>query len=280
VNAHTELEADLRLQASSPAQDYRSGVGAPSGAETQLLRDSAAGGRIAEKREPAQGGQATDERVDKTRKKGGQTSDDGMSVNDNRGGQIAKEHENAQGGQVVGERVGKTGKKGGQPVNDGMSANSGGGGQTAQVIPLSSVHPNFRAWVGDPATPKNPALDDPISGQQPVDGQAVSWLKGLLPESHSGWWEVGDKGKGFSVRFRWRDTNRQTLLFPQIAGEEFIALRRSGPEEATGILRERISANLHSFLLNPAKRDRALIVAWKLGININPDEYKIASAER
>jgi len=133
--------------------------------------------------------------------------------------------------------------------------------------------------VGNAATPENPTPDDTISGEQPADGQAANWLKSLLPESQSGWWEVQAKGKGFAVKFRWRDTDRQTLLFPQITGAQFVVLKESGSREAAGILLERISANLHSFLLNSAKRDKALIVTRKLRININPDEYKIGSAE-
>ena len=81
------------------------------------------------------------------------------------------------------------------------------------------------------------------------------------------------KGKGFAVKFRWRDTERQTLLFPQITGEHFIALKQNRSEEAARILRERISANLHSFLLNPAKRDKALAVAVKLGIDLPYPPY-------
>jgi len=116
--------------------------------------------------------------------------------------------------------------------------------------------------------------DDGTKATCNKDGQATRWLKSLMPESQSGWWEVNVKGKGFAVKFRWRDTARQTLLFPQITGEEFTSLKQSGSEEAARILRERISANLHNFLLDPAKRDKALIVARKLGTNL--DGYQIA----
>jgi hypothetical protein len=189
------------------------------------------------------------------------------------GGQIADESDRAQGGQVTDERVGKTDKKGGQASHDEMNTNDNQGGQTAQVLPQSSAHPNSSAWVGDTLSPENPAPDDAIAHQQPVDGQAASWLKCLLPESQNGWWEVNVKGKGFAVKFRWRDTDRQTLLFPQITVEQFIALKQSGSEEAARILRERISANLHSFLLNPAKRDKALAVAAKLGADLSYPPY-------
>lgn len=138
------------------------------------------------------------------------------------------------GGQVIGKGIGKPRKKSGQPLSDkGMSTNGNEGGQLAQVILLSPSHTNPRLWVGNAATSENLMLDDAISGEQPADGKAAHWLKRLLPESQSGWWEVGFKGKGFTVKFRWRDTSRQTLLFPQITGKEFRNLRQSGDVEAS-----------------------------------------------
>jgi hypothetical protein len=257
VNTTVELEAGLRLQASSPAQDYRSEGGAQGSEDGWPTRAFAAGGQIAKESGRAQSGQLADERVGKTGKKGGQTSDNGMRPDINRGGQIAKESERAQGGQIT----------------DGAW-----GGQIAQVIPLSSAHHNSCAWVGKVATPHKPAPDNTIPAQQPADGQAASWIKSLLPESQSGWWEVGVRGKGFVVKFRWRDADRQTLLFPQITGAQFISLTQSGSGEAARILHERINADLHRFLLNPAKRDKALAVAAKLGIDLSePDVHSLMS---
>lgn len=111
--------------------------------------------------------------------------------------------------------------------------------------------------------------DHIVSANDNQGGQAANWLKSLLPESQNGWWEVGVKGKGFAVKFRWRDTDRQTLIFPQISREEFTSLSQSEPEKASGILRERIITNLHSFLPDPAKRDKALAVAARLGIDLS-----------
>jgi hypothetical protein len=112
-------------------------------------------------------------------------------------------------------------------------------------------------------------LEDGMSATANKGGQAASWLKSLLPESQNGWWEVSVKGKGFAVKFRWRDADRQTLLFPQVTDAQFIALTQSASEEAAIILHDRITANLHSFLLDPAKREKALVVAAKLGINLS-----------
>jgi hypothetical protein len=190
-----------------------------------------------------------------------------------RGGQIANESDRAQGGQVADERVGKTGKDGGRHSHAEMNTNDNQGGQIAPVIPQSSAHPNSSARVGDTLTPENPAPDDVIAHHQLMDGQAASWLKSLLPEPQNGWWEVNVKGRGFAVKFRWRDTDRQTLLFPQITVEQLIALKQSDSEEAARTLRERISANLHNFLLNPARRDKALAVAAKLSIDLPYPPY-------
>jgi hypothetical protein len=223
--------------------------------------------------------------VGRTRKEGEQIAivserAQGGQDNGNQGGQIAKVGESAQGGQVKGARVGKAPKRGGQASDDGLSANGAWGAQIAQLIPLSSANPNFPAWVGKAATPKNLAPDDAIPGRQPADGQAASWIKSLLPESQSRWWEVGVRGKGFSVKFPWRDVARQTLLFPQITVEEFTSLKQSDFEEAARILLERISANLRSFLLDPARRGKALAVAAKLGIDLSvPAVHSLVSKE-
>jgi hypothetical protein len=93
-----------------------------------------------------------------------------------------------------------------------------------------------------------------------------------LPEASSGWWDVYQKDNGFAVKFRWRDRGRQTLTFPQISYQQLQALRQSAPDETRKILRERISASLRRFLVDPDKRDKALLVAQKLVID--PDELR------
>ena len=97
-------------------------------------------------------------------------------------------------------------------------------------------------------------------------------LKTVLPEASSGWWDVYQKDKGFAVKFRWRDQGRQTLTFPHISFQHLQALRESAPDETGRIMRERISASLRKFLLTPDKRDKALLVAQKLGID--PDDLQ------
>jgi hypothetical protein len=101
-------------------------------------------------------------------------------------------------------------------------------------------------------------------------GQVDSlWIKSVLPEASSGWWDVYQKDNGFAVKFRWRDQGRQTLTFPQISYQQLQVIRESAPDEAQRIMRERISASFQRFLIDPDKRDKALLVAQKLGISPN-----------
>jgi hypothetical protein len=114
------------------------------------------------------------------------------------------------------------------------------------------------------------------NGRKKIDGQSDQadslWLKSLMPEASSGWWDVYQKDNGFAVKFRWRDQGRKTLTFPQISYQQLQALRQSAPDETRKIMRERISASLRRFLIDPDKRDKALLVAQKLGID--PDELR------
>jgi hypothetical protein len=111
-------------------------------------------------------------------------------------------------------------------------------------------------------------------GKQPIDAngneltneQASQWLKAILPEMTNGWWDVYPKGRGFAVKFCWRDPDRQTLTFPRISHQQLHALRQSAPDETRKIMREQIFASLRKFLIDPDKRNKALLVARKLGI--------------
>jgi hypothetical protein len=49
-------------------------------------------------------------------------------------------------------------------------------------------------------------------------------------------------------------------------------LKQSDNEEARSRLREQISLGLHKLSLDPVKRDKALLVARKLGIDIEQDQ--------
>src|SRR6266545_2174808 len=112
---------------------------------------------------------------------------------------------------------------------------------------------------------------------EPANEQASQWLKAILPEMTNGWWDVYPKGRGFAVKFCWRDPERQTLTFPRISHEQFQTLKQSAPDEVEKSTYAQISAHLRSLSLNPAKRDKALTVARKLGIDL--DEYQISDVE-
>ena len=102
--------------------------------------------------------------------------------------------------------------------------------------------------------------------------QASQWLKAVLPEMTNGWWDVYPKGRGFAVKFCWRDPDRQTLTFPRISHQELHALRQSSPDETGRFMRDRIFASLRRFSIDPDKRDKATLVARKLGIA--PDDLQ------
>ena len=98
---------------------------------------------------------------------------------------------------------------------------------------------------------------------------ASQWLKSILPEATNGWWDVRDKGNGTTVKFRWRDSGLQVITLLRITSEQFEILKQSDYEDAKSVIREKISLRLHSLSLDPAKRDKALIAAWKLGIDLD-----------
>lgn len=159
----------------------------------------------------------------------------------------------------------------GQPPQNGTGTDGKRSGQSAQVISLFAAYPKPQARVDIPATTEvgNPATtEDNTSSDDQMGGQAAEWLKGVLPKSQTGWWEVAARGRGFTVKFRWRDPERQTLIFPQITGQQFDILRKSDYAEAVRITGEQIALHLRGLSLDPAKRDKALLAAQKLGIDL------------
>src|SRR5262249_23170119 len=104
-------------------------------------------------------------------------------------------------------------------------------------------------------------------GDQPL--LASQWLKSILPEATNGWWDVRDKGNGTTIKFRWRDSGLQGITLLRVTSEQFETLKQSDYENAKSMIGEKISLRLHDLLLDPAKRDKALIAAGKLGIDID-----------
>jgi hypothetical protein len=103
-------------------------------------------------------------------------------------------------------------------------------------------------------------------GPQPL--RASHWLKSILPEATNGWWDVRDKGDGMTIKFRWRDSGLQVITLLRVTSEQLETLKQSGFEDAKSVIREKISLRLHSLSFDPARRDKALIAARKLGIDI------------
>ena len=62
--------------------------------------------------------------------------------------------------------------------------------------------------------------------------------------------------------------NQQVITLLSVTSEQFEILKESGYEHAKSIVGEKISLRLHSLSLDPAKRDKALITARKLGIDL------------
>jgi len=109
--------------------------------------------------------------------------------------------------------------------------------------------------------------DCEAAGAQPL--RASQWLKSILPEATNGWWDVRDKGAGANVKFRWRDPNLQVITLLNVTSEQVEILKQSGYEDAKSMVREKISLRLHSLSLDPARRDKAMIAARKLGIDLD-----------
>ena len=98
---------------------------------------------------------------------------------------------------------------------------------------------------------------------------AAQWLKSILPEVSNGWWDVRDKGTGMAIKFRWRDPDLQVITPLSVTSEQLEALRQNSCEEAKSRIRQQIALRLYNISLDPAKREKALIVARKLGINLD-----------
>jgi hypothetical protein len=94
------------------------------------------------------------------------------------------------------------------------------------------------------------------------------WLKSILPEASSGWWDIRDKGGKIALKFRWRDPDLQVITPLRITNEQLEALKQSSYEDAKNRIGEQISLGLYNLSLDSARRDKALLVARKLGIDL------------
>lgn len=165
-----------------------------------------------------------------------------------------------------------------------VSKEVGAGERTAQVIQLSAAHRQPCPTVAALMTSAELILDDHLPGEQmagePISGEQDSqWMKSILPNPLDGWWDVRSGGEGFSIKFRWRGPNQQSLTFPRLIGEQFNTLRGSSLDQARNILSEQITEHLRALSLNPGKLDKALLVARKLGINLEANQAAGAAAK-
>lgn len=281
----------MRLQARSPAQSVRSdpalATGTTVGSE-QTPESAGTDGRPGDEQETAfERGSGDVETVDRperlaTRSERGEqtitplTEDERRGSNEERPGEQTIKASGNSGEQSLqvdrGSKSGETEersrrKRGSRKIDR----------RPGQLNPLSAAHLTPRTQIIENTEPAKSTPDYAPSGGGLSGEQASQWLKTVLPEASAGWWDVYQKDNGFAVKFRWRDQGRQTLTFPRISHQHLQALRQSAPDESGRIMRERISDSLRRFLIDPGKRDKALLVARKLGIN-SDDLQKFTSA--
>ena len=268
MNKRFELEANLPSQASSPAPDKRQ-EGEQQGADrgehpTQVfLRGEQDEGEQAGKDgnwHPHPDGGSGD------RNGGEHLSDKGGSSDEKAGEQSPQLMTSDEYTEDKSALINDEDGVGGDPSGKWESSDERPGEHPAQFAASSQYFKDEQRGSSDDDTEESVIETD---SDELADEQVSQWLKAILPEMTNGWWDVYPKGRGFAVKFCWRDQERQTLSFPRISEEQYQTLKRSAPQEAGKIAYEQISAHLHNLSLNPAKREKALIVARKLGINLD-----------
>jgi hypothetical protein len=176
------------------------------------------------------------------------------------------------------------GSGGNTDASNQVSKEVGAGEHSAQVIQLSAAHRQPCSPIAALMTSAELILDDHFPGEQmagePISGEQDSqWMKSILPDPLDGWWDVRSSGEGFSIKFRWRGPNQQSLTFPRLTGEQFDILRGSSLDQARNILSEQIAGHLRALSLDPGKLDKALFVAGKLGINLEDNQTASVAAK-
>lgn len=281
----TDLEpgADSRLQARSPAQSIQSDPTPAIGIAAESVQDS----------EPTR----TDVRSEHERgSRDGKTGERPaqLTTSSEQGEQtitpVAEDERRGSNEEQPGEQpINGSGDSGERrtPVDRGSKSGETGeqsrrkrgsrkmGGRPKQLNPLSDRRLTQRTQRIESTEPAKSTPDYAPSGDGLSAEQASQWLKTILPGASGGWWDVYQKDNGFAVKFRWRDQGRQTLTFPRISYQHLHALSQNAPEETERIMREQISDSLRRFLIDQDKRDKALLVARKLGID--PDDLQNAN---
>jgi len=105
----------------------------------------------------------------------------------------------------------------------------------------------------------------------------VDWLKFLLPNPASGWWDVRQEDQGFVIKFRWRAAGEQpNQTFPRISREQFQKLKEMETNECVAELEDRIAGHLDDLQFDLRRRERAKLVAARLGLGL--ENYRDVAA--
>jgi hypothetical protein len=109
-----------------------------------------------------------------------------------------------------------------------------------------------------------------------VGDREVDWLKSLLPDPESGWWDVRQEDQGFVIKFRWRAAGEQpNQTFPRISREQFQKLKEMETNECVAELADRIAGHLDDLQFDPRRRERARLVAARIGLGL--ENYRDAA---
>jgi hypothetical protein len=141
--------------------------------------------------------------------------------------------------------------------------NLGGG---ARQVSISNIKGKNCIASGGSAAEDGILGERLIASEQPM--RPSQWLKSILPEASSGWWDIRDNGNRMTVKFRWRDPDLQVITPLSITSEQFETLRQNSYEEAKSRINEQISLGLYNLSVDPARCDKALLVARKLCIDL------------
>jgi hypothetical protein len=171
------------------------------------------------------------------------------------------------------------GAEGNTDASNQVSKEMETGEHPAQVIQLSAAHRQPCSPVAALVAPAELILEDHLPSEQAAGEQDSQWVKSILPDPLDGWWDVRSSGEVFSIKFRWRGPNQQSLTFPRLTGEQFNTLRGSSLDQARHILGEQITEHLRALFLDPGKLDKAQFVARKLGINLEANQAAGAAAK-
>ncbi len=166
----------------------------------------------------------------------------------------------------------QTGEQRGEQRGEQMGEQNMGGGESGdRQAPINN--PDGEDCVTDERSAReNEDLGEQDKRDYEAEGEqsvrSSQWLKSILPEALNGWWDIRDKGNGMAIKFRWRDPDMQVITPLRVTSEQFEVLKQSGYEAAKSRIGEQISLGLYNLSLDPARRDKALLVAQKLGIDL------------